>query len=397
MKKSLFTLFALLAITTGAKADVAINETNFPDEAFRSFLLDQSYGKDGNLTDEELAKIKELNLKSKGIASLRGLKYFSALTTLSIQGNQINETEMEHVVRELPTPEGKGTLHVKNISGSGDENYMSSVQAGVARRKNWNVWEMKGNTPSEFPIYQSTIVAAKINEETFPDEHFRNLILEFGNGYNYGDGSGYLTYEDIEGTKEISVFYRDIESMKGIEYFTALEKLDCWLNKLTELDVSKNTKLWYLSCFSNNLTALDVSNNTALELLNCSYNKLTTLDVSKNTALTDLYCSYNNIKGDDMVNLIASLPRNTSSTKNSFYVLYSDSGEGNVCTKEQVTFAKALGWTTYWQIGSKWEPYEGSDPYKKGDVNEDGSVDVADIANVISIMAANTRRLNIED
>lgn len=33
----------------------------------------------------------------------------------------------------------------------------------------------------------------------------------------------------------------------------------------------------------------------------------------------------------------------------------------------------------------------------KGDVNNDGTVDVADIASVISIMAANARRLNIED
>ena len=199
MKKQQLLLFALLAIATGAKANVAINETNFPDEAFRNFLLDQDYGNDGYLTDEEIAKITSLDLRSKGIASLRGLKYFTAITSLYIHGNRINETEMEHVVRELPTPEVNGTLRVKNLSGSGDENHINTVQAGVARRKNWNVWEMKGSTPTEFPIYQSTIVAAKINEETFPDEIFRNHILNNDYGYNYGDGSGYLTYEDIEG------------------------------------------------------------------------------------------------------------------------------------------------------------------------------------------------------
>ena len=186
--------------------------------------------------------------------------------------------------------------------------------------------------------------------------------------------------------------------MKGIEYFTALEKLDCWLNyKLTDLDVSKNTKLRYLTSFSSNLTALDVSNNTALELLNCSYNKLTTLDVSKNTALTDLSCYHNNIKGDDMVNLILGLPRNTSNHEHTFVVMNEVEDECNVCTKEQVAFVKALGWTTYCLSNQKLVPYESSDPYKKGDVNEDGVVNVADIATVIDIMAANARRLKIED
>jgi len=72
--------------------------------------------------------------------------------------------------------------------------------------------------------------------------------------------------------------------------------LECNDNKLTSLDISKNTALQGLVC--NNLTSLDVSRNTALTYLDCSgsYDKigqLTTLDVSKNTALTELYCSHN--------------------------------------------------------------------------------------------------------
>ena len=41
----------------------------------------------------------------------------------------------------------------------------------------------------------------------------------------------------------------------------------------------------------------------------------------------------------------------------------------------------------------------GADPVsaRNADVNHDGVVDVADIATVISIMAANARTLNIED
>ena len=56
-------------------------------------------------------------------------------------------------------------------------------------------------------------------------------------------------------------------------------------NKLTELDVSKNTALTYLNVWNNKLTELDVSKNTALTTLHVHKNPLTELDVSKNTRL----------------------------------------------------------------------------------------------------------------
>ncbi|GBU20992.1 hypothetical protein R80B4_00879 [Fibrobacteres bacterium R8-0-B4] len=103
----------------------------------------------------------------------------------------------------------------------------------------------------------------------------------------------------------------DISDLSGIEYFTALEELNCGYNhltaldlsnntvltslacdsnQLTELDISKNPALKYLSCDGNRLTTLDVSNHTALEYLDCGRNQLTALDLSKNTALKMLYC-----------------------------------------------------------------------------------------------------------
>ena len=48
------------AKTVKAAGDVEINETNFPDEHFREILLDRPYGKDGVLTEDEIAGIKDL-------------------------------------------------------------------------------------------------------------------------------------------------------------------------------------------------------------------------------------------------------------------------------------------------------------------------------------------------
>lgn len=92
---------------------------------------------------------------------------------------------------------------------------------------------------------------------------------------------------------ELQKYDGPLTSLRGIEYFESLEKLNCSGNRLTSLDVSKNTALTFLDCHANQLTTLDVSKNTALTNLLCVGNQLTTLDVSKNAALTHLECRSN--------------------------------------------------------------------------------------------------------
>ena len=89
--------------------------------------------------------------------------------------------------------------------------------------------------------------------------------------------------------------------MQGIEYFTALERLNCdHCGTLSSLDVSKNTALTSLSCRYVGLTSLDLSKNTNLTTLYCENNQLTSLDLSKNTALTYLDCSFNKLASLDV-------------------------------------------------------------------------------------------------
>ena len=129
-----------------------------------------------------------------------------------------------------------------------------------------------------------------INETNFPDENFRNWVLR----QPYGQ-DGVLTDEEIAGIASVDVRDKNIQSLKGIEYFTKLTSLDCSLNLLTALDVSTNIALTTLRCHDNQLTQLDVLKNIALTELFCNYNQLTSLDVSKNTALKELYCNDNQL------------------------------------------------------------------------------------------------------
>ena len=125
------------------------------------------------------------------------------------------------------------------------------------------------------------------------------------------DGTVKLTPENLEKIRavtklnirgyDIAVEER-LSDLSGIEYFTGLTYLNCGDNRLTALDVTKNTALTELYCSRNQLTELDVTKNTALTQLHCFENRLTELDVTKNTALTQLHCFENRLTELDVTN-----------------------------------------------------------------------------------------------
>ena len=170
-------------------------------------------------------------------------------------------------------------------------------------------------------IMTLTVTAdVKINEITFPDSNFRDWVLS----QEYG-ADGVLTNEEVETIESLNISRLEIHDLKGIEYFTALKVLNCMTNKLTSLDLSKNTALEKLECngnrlttinllenkelrflncggvsYGNQLTSLDVSNCTELDTLACAGNPLKTLDVSKNTKLICLECYSNQLTSLDL-------------------------------------------------------------------------------------------------
>lgn len=134
----------------------------------------------------------------------------------------------------------------------------------------------------------------ELSEHNFPDKEFRKYLKQFDINHNN-------KLESAErNVKVIDVSGKGIETLEGIQHFPKLEELWCSDNKLTSLDVSKNTGLQFLSCRENNLTSLNVSKNEKLETLYCYDNQLSSLDVSKNTALEYLECHQNKLANLDL-------------------------------------------------------------------------------------------------
>ena len=139
-----------------------------------------------------------------------------------------------------------------------------------------------------------------ISKKNFPDEIFRRYITE----YRDEDKNGSLSDLEIQKVQSINVLgdTGKITSLKGIEVFYNLIKLSCIYNDLTELDLSKNTKLQTVNCSFNQLTSLNVSGCKELGALNCSRNQLKELNISGNPRLYNLICSKNQLKRLDLAN-----------------------------------------------------------------------------------------------
>ena len=93
MKKLLLS-FILVLLPFAASADVNINETNFPDDAFRKYLAD-TYGE--KITDNEIEGITFLVLSGLGIKDMKGIEFFTAIEDLYCEENQLTSLDVSKI------------------------------------------------------------------------------------------------------------------------------------------------------------------------------------------------------------------------------------------------------------------------------------------------------------
>ena len=204
----------------GSPVGLAINATNFPDETFRNWLLAQEYGKDGVLTDEEIAGVKEIDVNGfvtgGTVASLKGIEHFTALTTLNCYFNQISALDVS-----------KNTALTTLLIG---DNPLKAMP------------DLSQNTKLTI-LDCSSLVLTKLDVSKL------TALTELSCGGNL--------------LKELD-----------LEKLTALTTLNIENNQFETLDVSHNTALTSLNCTNNRLTTIDLSKNKSLNTLFCSVNRI---------------------------------------------------------------------------------------------------------------------------
>ena len=225
-------VLTLLPTAAFAADDVVIDETNFPDEGFREYVKKEfDTSKDNFLSAAEIAAADRIFVTGKPITSIKGIEYFTALTSLRCSHTKLTSLDTSHNKKlSYLECENISTLTTLNVSGNA---------------------ELK-------TLYceQNALTALNLTNNTALEK------LSCG-------GNEFTTLDLSKNT-----------SLKYFGFFNG---------KLSSLDLTNNTNLEELYFCGNNFSTIDVSKNTSLRILRLFGNQLITLDTSKNSTLQELW------------------------------------------------------------------------------------------------------------
>ncbi len=194
--------------------DVIINEENFPDANFRSWLLSQSYGTDGVITGSEIRNITIIDARSCGIEDLTGIEHFVFL-------NQ---------------------LVVSNSVDAPQETWNRISAINISENSNLRKLDCEGNCLTQLDVTNNT-----------------NLQILFC-------ADNRLTEIDLSGNAKLELLSCSGNQLTELDFSNnpLMDQVYCDNNLLTELNVSNKASLHILNCYNNQLTSLDLTGCTAL-------------------------------------------------------------------------------------------------------------------------------------
>ncbi len=240
---------------------IPITPTYFPDEFFRSFVKSH-FDNDNNgfLSDSESLPVQTINCSGSAenpghIRSLAGIKWFRNLKALGCAYNEL--TELDVTGNKL-----LDTLYCSN----------NPLTTGLDLSKNHQLKQLycSNNGLSSLDLTQNTA-----------------LQTVFAHNNN-------LTQLNVSQNRELTGLYAAFNLLETLDLSnnSKLQGLEFTGNKLVSLDLRYNSLLQVLYCGKNLLSSLIVTSSN-LKTLDCHVNLLTSLNLSKTTALAQLNCSGN--------------------------------------------------------------------------------------------------------
>ena len=254
-----------------------INETNFPDANFRSWLLENfpGYIHDGHVNNWGV-----FNLSGKNISNLKGIEYFTNLSSLNISNNNLTSVDLSH------------NTNLEDLYCS--NNQLTALN--LTNLSNLEILDCSNNKLTTLSVFGKSYLKT-LNCSN-------NTLLTTLNCYRCD-----LTTLNVTGCtalKELRCYENaNLTAITGLANCTAITSLDCedcaitslpGVNNMTNIAtlLARNNKLTTLTVTGKSkLTNLRVNGNTTLTTLQCYNNALATLNVTGCTALKDLRCYYN--------------------------------------------------------------------------------------------------------
>ena len=251
---------------------VGFDMDSFPDSVFCQYVVENyDSDQDGYLTEGEILSVVSMDVSGMGIHNLQGIEYFTFLESLDCSDNHLTSLDLSSNTRLRDLQADSNCLDVK----VDDEKrfYLSELPGfDLSKVSGWEggyvedsilyfeeemvtysyVVDNGGFEDVVFMLRTDFPVLIPINNETFPDEAFRAYVSENVDVSHNGN----LNEGEINSVTTMDVSGLGIRSLQGMEYFTALESLNCSDNELTSLDLSSNTNLQNLDAEDNRLNVV---------------------------------------------------------------------------------------------------------------------------------------------
>ena len=276
--------------------DIGINETNFPDENFRNYLLNQNYGKDKIITETELTGIKNINVLNKNISSIKGIENFTYLERFSAYNNNLTEVDLSKNTNLTSCSLSKNKLTNIDLTAN------TKLQSIDISENEFT------DTSFKFPETDTvkTIYVNNNNLTTFDCTKYKNLdylniknnqVSSIKPGENLTklnlEGNNITSLNDINCPKLKELILNNNTNLTSVDLTSlpALQRLFLENTNITSLDLSKNVNLMNLRILNSPVAQLNnLDNCTSLETLYLNNCNVSSVDLSSLNKIKNIYC-----------------------------------------------------------------------------------------------------------
>ncbi|MBE9488119.1 MAG: Ig-like domain-containing protein, partial [Bacteroidetes bacterium] len=269
-----------------ATCEVTVTEDDnaiihFQDDVFREVLLNKYHGIDVS-GDNEISKSEakdytgEINVDGVGITSLDGIQYFTNITTISCNKNNINgsldfsnNTLLENI-----------SCFTNNLSSINVSNNIKLINFVCAN----NILEsinIEGNPDLD------TFICAQNRLKTL-DVSFNLKLTNLNCNVN-----PQLNEINLNSNDELLGLECSGTNISVLDLSGNLKLTDLGIGNtpIENIDLAYNVKLKHLSCTESEIGELNLESNLLLANLECSGTRIRSLNLKNNVALIVLKCS----------------------------------------------------------------------------------------------------------
>ncbi len=327
MRKDFFlAIVVIMAFVTTAKADVVINETNFPDPEMRFSVSGWDWDGNGVLEGSEWDNATALDINNA--TDFKGLELMTNVEgiTIGYRLDEDSEGGYNEAARALKSFDASILPKLTNL---GFENCigLESVDATKNELMSININNAPNLTDLKLPKtlwYFDFIDMPKLtsfNFKDFPDLNTARLGGSTGIQDLDFTGLKEMRYLEIYGYEDrqfvlnsltladclveyIDIRYSTIQSMH-VKSMGDLNKIQLYYDDITDLSVEDCKVFHNLYCENNKLGTVTLTNNPEMDIVDCKDNYLKTLIVDKCPMLRQMNCKDNRLMWLDMTDVVA--------------------------------------------------------------------------------------------